>query len=265
MDLINLMRIGKIVKWSLIALPLAAVIAAAVMYVLANQSPRGYRPARLDAQQRQDAAQQFINRKIFEEFNNRGVQLGQPFDWTITQEQANEALAAMDEIAFDLGQKPQDRGSVARTMDRLGLAEPAVCFDDDTLRLMIRSRRYDKILSADLGFEFTGEGKLRVRVKAVRVGMLAVPQSMVQDQFRALTGGLTASGSDASGAGSSPFGPSSQDLGKVLKEVFLAVEGREIAPAFKYPGNRPLRIDAIRMSEGKLTLHVRPLPPSQRR
>ena len=111
-------------------------------------APEGFQPERMTHEEADAVAGDFIGRKIIDQFGNQ-TQLNKPFDWTLTQQQANQALAAMDEIAFRAGGKA---GQVKKQLDKVGLSQLAVRFLDDRLVLMAHSRDYDKVVSVELSF-----------------------------------------------------------------------------------------------------------------
>jgi hypothetical protein len=178
------MRIGKVIKRGLLVLLVAAAalgIIAAVLYRQADLAPEDYHPVHLTADEREQTAIRFIN-KVINGFGNK-AEMDEPFEWSLSQDEANRALASMDEIAFQSG---QERGKISSQMDRMGVSDPVVTFGKDSVRLMIRSREHDKVLVADLAFRMGPDGALRVRLQQASVGRMAIPQSVVEQQLQSL-------------------------------------------------------------------------------
>ena len=72
-------------------------------------------------------------------------------------------FAIADEIAAS---RPSGKaGEVYRAMEKAGFIDPAVSLGDGILTVMVRSKEYDKVLSADVSFSFTADRKLRVRLE----------------------------------------------------------------------------------------------------
>ena len=174
------MRILKNIVRVLLVLLLLLATVAALIYWQACQPPESYHPRRLSSDQSQTVAGEFINRKLLDEFGNQ-TGLNKPFDWTLTQQQANDALASMDAISYQLGGK---RDAIGKAMDKQGLSGPIVRFLDDRLELLIYSKQYDKVLTVGVSFASLPDGRLTVHLDDVHVGRLKVPQWVVQ--FRAV-------------------------------------------------------------------------------
>ena len=250
------MSLRRIVKYILLLVLLAAIGIGLYCYYQAQREPEAYQPTPMSPEQAHVVAQEFINRKILEEFGNK-TQLNKPFDWTLTQQQANEALASTDEIAFLLGGK---RGDIERQLERQGLSQPAVQFLDDRVVLMVRSKKYDKVLSVELSFTLLPDGRLSVQMEAVRVGRLSVPISLVETELMALRGSQAAS-APAATQSSQGFGMvRAKDIGKILKAVFGAIDGKPIQPVLKWPVNhKKVSVKSVELVEGMMTLHLEPV------
>lgn len=253
------MRLGKTIKLGLVVAGSAAAIAAGVIYIQASRIPRGYRPAQLSAEQKQQAAKEFLNRKILHEFGN-AAQRNEPFDWVITQDQLNRYLSAMDEIAASA--PSAEPGMVYRGMEEAGLAAPAVLLQDGKVTLMVRSSRHQKILSADVSFAFTRDRKLRVRLLAARVGLLTLPDSWVRQRIEELRSAALAGLGDSEQSGRSGGGLagfSSRDVGDVLAAVLAGIDREPISTELTWRVNKKhVRIEGIDIADGTLRLRVVP-------
>ena len=89
------MRVKRILAWLAAVLVLAAV-AAGVFYALAGRQPSAFQPLELSEQQQKTVTSGFVGRMA--EFRNAVVS-GQPFTWSISAGEINEAIASMDAIA----------------------------------------------------------------------------------------------------------------------------------------------------------------------
>jgi hypothetical protein len=258
------MRTGKIVVRLLLFVLLFLLAAVTYVYIQTGRPPEGYQPLTLPQDQTQTAANAFINRKIIDEFGNK-TQLNQPFDWTLTQQQANEALASMDEIAFQLG---GTRGAVGKQLDKQGIAGPAVQFKDGRVVLMINSKTYDKVLSLEISFASVSDGRLAVHLEDVRIGRQSVPDSLVAPELAALEASLAPTTQSAADDGSSSGMVGlvrAKDMGRLLMTIFGAIDGQPIRPVLKWPVNhKKVAVESVEIGEGQMTLHLKPVAPATR-
>jgi hypothetical protein len=250
------LKVFRVVKISLVVLVAALAAAGIVLYVEASRLPGNYGPARLSAEEKEETASEFY-RRIFD-FGNK-AQIPDPFTWSLTQEEANQYLASMDEIAGKGGKA----GVVYKAMNDIGLADPALEFHDNTITLMVRAKDYNKVISADIAFEPVGEDKFRVLLRGVRIGDLAIPQSLIHDwlarQQKKLASELQAM---PSGAGAlSPAGePSLDEVAKVLATVVAAINEQPVSRDLVWPVQKKrVRIESVEITHGQLTLHVVPI------
>ena len=253
------MRLGKVIKLVSVGTAAGVLVTAALIYVETSRIPPEYRPVQLSAEQKDQAAKEFLNRKILHEFGN-AAQRNRGFEWTVTQEQLNRYLAAMDEIASSA---PSVRpGTVYRRMDEAGLADPAVVLRDGVVRVMVRSVRYQKILSADVSLRFRGDGRLSVNLVQMRAGLIRLPGFWVRSRLEGLRGEIL-EGQEDHGAktrsSEETFGLSSQGVGQVLRTVLGAIGQEPISTELTWRVNkRRVRIDEIEITDGLLRLHVVP-------
>ena len=242
-------------KALLVALVLL-LLAAGGLYVAASWVPQQYQPADLTARERDSAAHRFYAMAT-DEFYNK-AQVRAPFSLTLTQEEINGYLASMDEIAgLYPGGKP---GEVRSHMERSGVTSPAVAIGEGVLTIMVRLSEYGKVLSADLAFEFAPDGRLRVRLREVRLGRLTVPLSLVRGRLREmkekLVGPMRAAGGEESRGGLS-----AKDVSALLTQVVAAIDEEPIStdiPKFHQ------RVTAVELHDQKLTLKMEPATPSTR-
>lgn len=246
------MRVWKTAKWVAVFLVVALVGTAAVLYVLASRIPSEYRPTRLTQQQKEDAAYEFVNRKLIRELSNP-AQEQLPFDWSITEDEINRYVASMDEIAWlGLDWEP---GRMQGQLDEAGLAEPAVSLGDGTLTLMVRDTNRQKVLSVTLVPE-EDEGRLGFRLVGARVGQLSVPRSIVAGQIEQLQRQLAEEHLNDEDA--EPGAPVEQ-FGRMLAGL-LAGDDPQVEPVFTAGINRRrVRVSEVAIADKKLTLRLEPV------
>lgn len=256
------MRARKTIKWFAIIVFALLICVSGTLYIQICRVPGQYHPARLTAEQR-DRAVKLFWKKFLEEFND-GAQSGAPYVWSISEGQLNRWLGAADEIAAS---RPSgEAGEVYRAMERAGFTDPAVSLGDGILTVMVRSKEYDKVLSADVSFSFTADRKLRVRLEEARVGRLALPNAWVESrvgQLKRFGPGAEETNQlgERSGSGGERAGLSPQDVGAVLKTVLAAIDEEPIETELTWPVNRRrLRIVRVEIGDDMLRLHVVPLP-----
>ncbi len=256
------MHASRVFKRFLLTVVAALILAGGVLYIQASRIPVEYRPAQLSAEQRQQAVDEFWNQKILDEFGN-ATQRNEPFDWALSAEQLNRYLAAMDEIA---AKTPMVKsGTIYRGLEKAGLAEPAAAMGDGVLTLMVRSKEYDKVLSVDLSFRFTDDGRLRVRLGEARVGRLTLPDFWVRGRLERLKEMLPTKGwADKDSAGGSDsrrlMGIPSQDVAMVLTNVLAAINEEPIRTELTWPiKKKRVRIEAIEIADNSLRMHVVPI------
>lgn len=241
----------------LLLVVLLLVVAAVALYFQASRMPSDYAPAQLSAREKEQAARQFVNQ--IGEFNNK-AQLPQPFEWQITQEQINRYLAAADEIAANrLGGR---RGEVREALESVGLNDPAVSLNNGTLTLLVRSSQYDKVVSADIRFQFVAGGRLQIRLVQTWVGQLPVPDTFLRSQLQRLKEKLAreqAQSARQTGP-SSDTQPSPDEVARLITTVLTSIDEAPIEPVLVGGLNdKKVRIEDIRIDDGKLTLRAMPI------
>jgi len=250
------MRAGKVLKRSALIGAAVAILIGVVLYVQASRLPPRYRPAQLTAAQKKQAAKAFYS-KIVNEFAT-DAQRNEPYDWRVSEEQLNAWLASMDEIASKT--RTGKAGEVYKAMARADLAGPSVALRDGVMTLMVRSTKYEKIISVDIAFTFTPAKKLRVHVRGLRLGRLAMPDSLMRsrlDEFKRLS---SSGGRDVDTVRSraATAGISSDDVAAVLEAVLAAIDEEPISAELKINKKR-VRIEQIEIAAGTLRMHVVPV------
>ncbi|MFP4354043.1 MAG: hypothetical protein ACLFUJ_02880 [Phycisphaerae bacterium] len=240
------MRIGRVIKWSLLAIVLLLVITAGVVYYMLSRVPEAYHPAELTFQQRRDVAEQTFWDDV-SRLNNL-IHDGYRDAFRLTESRLNEYLASIDEIAvFQQGTKP---GEVHEKMTSMGLAGPAVSLSEETLTLMIRSTEYNKVVSFDLRPQVEN-GTFSVELLDVRVGTLSLPDSMVQEQLAQLIDSLPAPAEDQQ---QKP----SEKLAVLLRTILWSASRSAGVPAnFKWD-RREVHLRRVDIKDGALILWLEP-------
>jgi hypothetical protein len=172
------MRILRTVKWVLILLVLALAGAGGVFYWMLSRVPDGYEPVKLNRRQRLHVANTVFPGDV-SEFHNI-VQAGRLDTYSLSQQRINEYLASLDEIATELGHARP--GLVHEKLQRMGLSEPAMDLRPGAMVFMVRSTKYEKVVSMEIGLTVK-DSDVVASVDAVRVGSMPVPRAMVRDQL----------------------------------------------------------------------------------
>jgi hypothetical protein len=235
--------IVRILVWTLVVM----IIMSGLLYVQATRIPDNYHPARLTQEETKQTVGDFA-RDIAQGFGNN-VKKVEEFDWSIDQSTVNRYLASIDEIAFKLPNGVK-RGYIDEEMARLGLADPAVAFEDGKVTLMVRSTKYRKVLSAEISVKLVDE-KLKFALTSTRIGKLPVPSSFLTDKIKSLSEKLT--------------GERADDISETLAELLRAIDGEPISPsdAWRIQGIK-VAIESLTVDNGKLKLFVRPIPPKRK-
>jgi hypothetical protein len=250
------MRVAKVVKWALLVVVLTLLLAAGMIYWQASRQPADYAPAQLAPAQRQQVAEDFINRQVLGFLNKSGE--GQPFTITLGEDQLNRYLASMDEIAAS---RPGGRtGEVVAAMAQAGLADPSVSLGDGRLRLMIRSTRYDKVVGVEILPSRLDDGRISLRTGGATVGRALVPRSVVADQLARVKDALAASAPRPRQAATQGGGDvSAGELAGLMRTLLGAIDGEPAELVFR---NRA-RVDDVRVTPDGLSIRMVPLAVRQ--
>ena len=255
------MRIRRAIGWGLGSILLSGLVVAGVLYLMLSAAPSAYRPVRL-GQDEQDAATAEFWNQVLEWISSAGA--GKPFTWTITAAQVNRYLASVDRIASSVPSRQQVRPLAE--VERAGLVAPAVAMEGGKLTVMVRSKKYDKIVSADIVFAFDARGRLSASVRAVRVGLLPVPKRLLVGRFARVAADLAERLDAARRVEPSRAGRVSlAHVAGVLRELLAMLGGRRVLPVVTEPlqGHRA-QVRRIEIRDGRLTVHADPLPHPRR-
>jgi hypothetical protein len=249
------MKVGRFILRAVLALIGLALLVALVGYLLVSASPGAYKPQNLSAEQQELQVRRFVNHiNAFGE----GAGAGEPFEWKISAQQVNSYLASMDAIASLPANKPVEPSA---KLAKAGLTEPAVAFENGVMTIMARSTKYDKVFSADVVFAYQ-DGSISTRVQAVRVGLVKVPESMVQEGMARVNARVAADlATAADTANDASLGMIPMDkMNEFLHRVVQMIDGQYVRPEVVWPlGRHRVLIDNIDVRDGWLTLHAVPV------
>jgi hypothetical protein len=232
------MKLWTRIRNGILTAAVVLALCAVGAYVLVSSSPVDYAPVELSLVQKETAARRFFQR--VQEFHNAAEDV-KPFAWSVSQDEVNEYLAAMDEIAYQ--QPDHARGEVDSAMAATGFASPAVAMHDGKLSIMVRSTKAGKVLWANVSFENSPDGQMRIRLRGAGAGCLGLPGSLENRPVESLKEFLAIGNGQA----------------KTLRSVLELAGGKPFEPVFGFRKNRKVRIDAVEIFEGKLTLRLSPV------
>jgi hypothetical protein len=242
----------KTLGWiGLIAL-FALMLATSIVFLLASSVPSNYRTFQLTQKERKDYALDFVNQHGLPVVEK--IRVEEPFTHVISEEKMNLYLASLDEIAF---LKPARRGEVQKSgevfhaLDKAGLAGPVVAMDDGILTLMVRTKKYNKVVSIDLGFEFYDDGQMAVTLEQVRIGRMPVPESFIADGLERFQSAVELPRTEET---------SPQDLDAIIAGVLAVVNEGPFSSTLRFSRKRIRRIDDITVDDGSLKIRIVPLP-----
>ncbi len=246
---------------AIITLATVAFIAAGV-FVLTSWVPGAYQPARLSDQMRTAVANSHFPSHLLD-FGN-ATQLNEPFTWTLTDGQLNAYLGSADEIVDFLSPGPHMAGRVDAVLAEAEITGVAGALDDGVLTLMARRVGRNQIISVDVSFDYTADGRLKVSLEQLRIGLLPIPRKLISAQIRQFAnslgqGSAEVGSTDGKRAGSIA-GVSADDLARLTGQLVKALDGEPVDPVIKWPvGKKTVRINQTDIDDGKLILHVQPV------
>lgn len=249
------MRRWKWIKRVVVGLVLAVLVAGGTLYYAISRVPEGYGLLALSQAQKKRAAQEFVSKAVTSLLNPAP---GEVLRWVSTEDELNRYLASMDEIAhYRLGGK---RGQVYRRLERARLSGLVVRLGEGRITFMFRSDEYGKIVSVDFSLAVTEDKKLLARLKGVRIGRLAIPETTVRRRMMALKESLAGKvaarkKNDASSRSSRP----TDDMVKILTAIVSAIDEEPTAIEHKM-NNKLVRLDGVEIGQGRLVLVFRSLP-----
>ena len=258
------MRVRRIIRGALATVLVAAVLAAGLIYGLADRTPTDYREAlqritRLtelnelaEQDNREGPRRKFL--ELYGDFSEYGG-AGKPFAYRITADEVNMCLASMDQIASLQSAKPV---LATAKLKQAGFSDPLVVMNDGVLTLMVWSIEYGKVISIDLTFIFDKRGDMRLEILATRIGALPVPKALLENRLRQLRGNLKNLLGRANDTGNNI---PTRDIARLLRAVVDMLDGQAVRPEVMWRdlgAKHPLLITNVVITDGVLTLHFKP-------
>jgi hypothetical protein len=247
----------QIFGWAGLSVLFLLMLLAAVALLLASSRPDAWQPYQLKHEQQKEVAERFATRSINELVN--GMRGFEPFTFTLTEEEMNAYLASLDELAMlaysgeEMSRRPSE---LVAAMDRVGIADPVVDMQEDRLRLLVRSKKGNKIISLDVAFTFTDDEKMYITLEGVRVGLLPIPRSLVSGSLEQLQ--KSVSHKDAQSVETSL-----RNTDLILGSVIRSIGGEPVPTRLPFSDSRPKRIHDIEIDEQSLTIHFVPISESE--
>jgi hypothetical protein len=251
----------KVIQYTSAGFLLLIALPAVLLYVAATRAPSDYHPLgdRLTEQQRKGWANHCIS-NYFTNFHSKTEDI-HPFTWSLTEEQLNLYVSSIDEIAW-MGQFGVG-GPVRPQMANLGLSGWCIALTDDGIKIMVRSTRYDKILSATLTFKTDSENRMRVRVERARMGVLVIPKSVIIGTLAKLKDQMARWRKEESDPKKRSGGKTVGNLGALLENVLQMAVDDKPGEATLSGFVKPTKIERVDTSGGTLTIHLRPVHRGQ--
>ena len=260
--------VRKIIKYTAIAVVALVILAAMGLFLLASWKPSGYEPIRLSDSQKHKTATDFAMLVIdrFREAARAAARNERPFSFSFTQDQINEYLASIDHIAAL--RPPVKHGEIYKVMDQVGLAEPVVHLQQGILTVMVRTRDYEKVLSAGLAFTFTKDAGLKIDLASAHIGRAPIPKALIRNRLQPVKAILRKQMEKMQSAGTRPTKPrgvvlvgfSTRDIARVIRGVITAIDEEPIpTEELVSKVGAKVRVTGIDVEDGKITLHFAPV------
>lgn len=246
------MKRKKLFGWIGLVVLFAVMLLAAIGLLLASSPPAAYQPFQLTQQAQSQTADAFMERCIA--FADGIRQPNKPYSFTIEEDEMNQYLASLDQIAFltysseDVSRRPSE---LVEAMDRVGIVDPVVDMQDGLLSILVRTKNGNKIVSIDVSFEFADDEQMFIRLDGVRIGKLPISRTFVEGSLERLqeSVGHVEGQMEAS---------SIQNMDMVLGEVIRSIGGGAVSTRLPFSESRPKRIRDIEITDRALTIHFVP-------
>ncbi len=240
-------------KVLLIAL-FALMLFVAVAFLLASMRPAEYSPYQLEQADQARVAQIFGNNAValLSEFEKI-----EAISHSITEDQLNQYLASLDEIAFlRLGSRTvaQKSSQVVQAMEKAGIRGPMVKFrDGGTITIMVQSDDTRKIISIDLALTVNDERQLLVKLTGARIGRLPIPVSVLGGTIKALKSAL---GKPKTSTTRKRF---RIDASEVMAMLIRAIDAEPVDTVVKINRKHPKALGRLEIRDSTLNLHFVPV------
>ena len=232
----------------------AGLVALIALWLTFQHKPGWYRPATLDEAGIQQARSRAI---ATADFVGDQMVRGEPFDVVLLDRSVNEWLAALPHVW------PDARDSLPPELSDL-----AVRFDDGKVQIGAHyaARQWQAIVSVDMLLRPSDDGSaVEIALGGVHGGSLPVPRAILRSLLDHLLQSAWANRHLSCRSGSARRVPLMAGRARptALQEVQSVdelFEGVKIRNRFVwFNGDRPFRIDSIRIDGGELRLRIEPL------
>lgn len=222
-----------------------------VLWLMFQHKPSWYRPATLDEAGLERARGEATG--VADDVSDRIVQ-GEPFDLVLRDRAVNEWLAGLEGIWPD-----------AQHVIPPELSNLATRFDGDRVRLgaLCAGGRVRVILNAAFSVRVSDDGRnVAIALTGARSGSLPIPRAVLDRMLNPLLSqqhsrDVRSRTAAASGKAQPTPLESSLDDVRSVDDLF---EGVKVRNRFIWPnGDRPFRIDSIKIDNGELHLRIEPL------
>lgn len=193
-----------------------------------------------------------------------------PPEWSITQQELNDDLYLMNEIAARLGYpEARPRDELSARLAEYGLGVPSVQLDDGAITLVAEILDCDELelpsfvcakqVKLDISCEVVeAEGKLRFWLSGARLGHLPVPTGPIKEMVQQHIGQLIEQLEHEVTEAGLPL--EGQALGSLVTEILKAVHGDPVESIFNWPGQEiPIRVVKLEIEDEKLTVGFAPV------
>jgi hypothetical protein len=243
----------KTLKKVLLIALFALLLFVAVAFLLASMRPAEYSPYQLENADQKRVAEIFGGNllRLLSEFEKI-----EAISHSITEDQLNQYLASLDEIAFlrhgsrDVAKKSSQ---VVQAMEKAGVRGPMVKFrDGGTITIMVQSDDTRKIVSLDLALSVNDERQLLVKLTGARIGLMPIPVSLLGGTIKALKSALGK-------PNASTTLKQKMDVSNVMAMLICAIGAEPMDTVVKIDRKKPKALGRLEIRDSTLNLHFVPV------
>ncbi|MCK5114285.1 MAG: hypothetical protein KAR11_05935 [Phycisphaerae bacterium] len=245
----------------IVVVVLLLMVATAVILLLASCRPDAYQPYALTQAERKKVTDNNFTPKCAKLLSQLGNP--DPFTHVITQDNLNLYLASLDEIAFwrlQSNNVGDESSELIDAMDKAGVAYPAVNMDDEVLTIMVRTEKINKVISIDLKFDVTDDGRVKVTMDGVRVGKMPVPKFIVTGVIDSMKERLAERAAERKDDKSDDDDNdvSLGDFDLLLPKILAAIDEEPFPTEIKFRKARK-QVTDVDIDDGELRIHFIPV------
>lgn len=235
----------------LIALPLV------LMYVAATMVPGDYRPIRerISPDDRREVAKVFVA-SFARDFWNKSEDVA-PFEWTLTEDDLNQWVSCIDEIAFETNRRAM--GTIPSQMEGLGLSGWCISLTEDGIKVMVRSTQLDKVVSATLTFQQASGNRMLVGIGQVRIGKLMVPRTAIMGTLRKLRERMGKGEQAEGGRRKRSMDKAMGNMAPLLQTLLDMAIDNKPQEVILEKDCKPTRIEKVEIRGDNVTFHFQPV------